>query len=84
MAATKHSPDDKAIRKLDAEWGDAVCKTDLEGVVAFYARDGSVVWPGAPAAHGIKNIRAAWKEMFDLYQGLTLKFTPERIDIAHG
>jgi hypothetical protein len=29
-------------------------------VVTLYAPDGSLVWPGAPAVHGISNIRAAW------------------------
>src|SRR5580700_9993319 len=83
MPAAKQSADEKAIRKLDEEWGDAACKYDLEAVIACYASDGSVVWPGSPAAHGTAEIRAAWKEMFKLYKGLTLKFTPERIDIAH-
>jgi uncharacterized protein (TIGR02246 family) len=83
MPTAKHSADEKAIRKLDVEWGDAACKKDLETVVACYARDGSVVWPGAPAAHGTANIRAAWKGIFKEFKGLTLKFTPERIDISH-
>lgn len=82
MSAKKHSADEKAIRKLDVEWGEAACKKDLDAVVAFYAPDGSLVWPGAPAAHGTAKIRAAWDEMFREYKGLTLRFTPERIDVA--
>lgn len=84
MPAAKHSADEKAIRKLDVEWGDAACKGDLNAVVAFYASDGSAVWPDAPAAHGTAKIRAAWKKSFDQIKGLTLKFTPERIDVARG
>lgn len=81
MPAAKHSADEKAIRKLDVEWGDAACKKDLKAVVAFYAPDGSVVWPGAPAAHGTAKIRAAWVELLKT-PGLSLRFTPERIDVA--
>ncbi|GAC1556002.1 MAG: hypothetical protein NVS2B5_17170 [Beijerinckiaceae bacterium] len=77
----EHSSDEKTIRKLDAAWGDAACKKDLEAVAAFYAPNASLVWPGAPAAHGTAKIRAAWTELLKI-PGLTLRFTPERIDIA--
>jgi uncharacterized protein (TIGR02246 family) len=84
MPAAQPGTDQQKIRALDAEWGDAACKKDLDAVVSFYAEDGSVVWPGAPAAHGIAKIRSAWKELFSQYKGLTLKFTPERIDVAEA
>jgi ketosteroid isomerase-like protein len=80
MAVMEHS-DEKKIRQLDAAWGDAACKKELEAVVAFYAPNGSLVWPGAPAAHGTAKIRAAWSELLKI-SGLALRFTPERIDIA--
>lgn len=81
MPAKKYSADEKAIRKLDVMWGAAACKKDLNAVVAFYARNGSVVWPGARAARGTAKIRAAWAEMLKT-PGLSLRFTPEHIDIA--
>jgi ketosteroid isomerase-like protein len=84
MLATKHGADEKAIRKLDVEWGEAACKGDLNAVVAFYASDGSAVWPDAPAFHGKAKIRAAWKKSFATIKGLSLKFTPERIVVARG
>jgi uncharacterized protein (TIGR02246 family) len=83
MAAADHSTEDEAIRKLDVEWGDSVSRKDFDAVVGFYAPDGSVVWPGLPAAYGTADIRASWSKMFEEYQGLGLKFTPERIDFSH-
>jgi ketosteroid isomerase-like protein len=83
LRTKKHSDDVRAIRKLDVEWGNTACKGDLDAVVAFYAPDGSVVWPDAPAAHGSAKVRAAWRKVFAQYKGLTLKFTAERIDVAH-
>jgi len=84
MAKKKQSADQKAIEKLDVAWGKAASSGDLDAVVAFYARDGSVVWPDAPAAHGIVKIRAAWKQVFAAYDKLRLKFTAERITVAES
>lgn len=84
MQKTEGTTDEQEIRKLDAAWGQAASRYDLDAVVGFYAQNGSVVWPGAPAAHGTAHIRAAWQQMFALYKGLTLDFTPERIDLAQG
>jgi ketosteroid isomerase-like protein len=81
MQAEKHKADESAIRKLDEEWGKAATDKELDAVVGFYAHDGSLVWPGAPAAHGTAQIRANWKKMMDI-TGLNLRFTPERIVIS--
>ncbi|QIG49241.1 SgcJ/EcaC family oxidoreductase [Nordella sp. HKS 07] len=82
MPGDKHKTDEMAIRRLDEEWGKAATAKDLEAVVSFYAPDGSLVWPGAPASHGTQHIRASWKEMMDTTPGLNLRFTPERIVIS--
>lgn len=82
MPDDKHKTDEAAIRRLDEAWGKAATAKDLEAVVGFYAHDGSLVWPGAPAAHGTQDIRASWKQTMDTMPGLKLRFTPERIVIA--
>jgi uncharacterized protein (TIGR02246 family) len=81
-SGTNHKADEKAIRELDAAWSQAAGKMDLERVVAFYAPDGSVVWPDHPAAHGTAAIRSRWAELFKTTSGLYLKFAPERIVVA--
>jgi uncharacterized protein (TIGR02246 family) len=78
----KNGNDEKAIRALDAAWSEAAGKMELERVVDFYAPDGSVVWPGQPAAHGTAAIRSRWAELFKTTPGLYLKFAPERIVVA--
>lgn len=82
MSTAKHQSDEAIIRKLDEDWGNAASAKKLDAVVAFYAADGSLVWPGAPAAHGTAQIRDHWKELFKTTPGLNLRFTPERIDIS--
>lgn len=86
MTVQEMSADEEAIRKLDAEWSDAASGGvgNLDRVVAFYAPNGSTVWPGAPAAHGTKNIRKAWKNAFESFKDLKLKFGPTRIEVSQS
>jgi uncharacterized protein (TIGR02246 family) len=77
----RHAADKAAITALDAAWGDAVGRRDLEAVLGLYADDATLAWPNEPAIHGMANIRPAWVAMLKT-AGLSLKFTPERIDIA--
>ena len=54
MPSVNKKADEKKIRALDKQWGEAATRKDLDAVVAFYAPDGSLVWPDAPAVHGTK------------------------------
>ena len=81
MQAEKHKADEAEIRRLDEEWGKAATEKKLDAVVGFYAHDGSLVWPGLPAAHGTAKIRANWEEMMKT-SGLKLRFIAERIVIS--
>lgn len=82
MMIAQHAADEKAILDLDKQWGDAATRLDLEATVAFYAPDGALVWPDAPAVHGTTGIRAAWKDMIDNTPGLTLQFVADKITIS--
>lgn len=82
MTGDKHKADEALIRNLDEAWGKAASAKNLDAVVAFYAGDGSLVWPGAPAAHGTDHIRANWQKMFKTTPGLHLRFIAERIVIS--
>jgi len=73
--------EEKAIRDLDIQWEAAAAKKDVDAVVAFYAPDGTAVWPDAPASQGTAAVRTAWVELFKT-PGLVLRFTPERIDVS--
>jgi uncharacterized protein (TIGR02246 family) len=77
----QHAADKAAIIALDAAWGAAVGRRDLEAVLDLYADDGTLAWPGEPAIHGMADIRPAWVAMLQT-PGLSLNFTSERIDVA--
>ena len=47
MARVTRAADIKAIREIDARWGDAASRHDVDAVVALYATDGTLVWPDA-------------------------------------
>jgi len=76
--------DEQAIRDLDAQWGAAASRGDVDAVVALYAPDGSLVWPGEPAVHGTAAIRDAWHKMVKDYPKLSLRFTAERVVVSAG
>ncbi|WP_421696452.1 YybH family protein [Aestuariivirga sp.] len=82
MKAKNFESNDKQIRKLDKQWGEAATAKNLEAVVGFYAKDGSLVWPGTPPVHGTAQIKAMWKTMLDSIDGLALEFTPETITFS--
>ncbi len=81
MPAKKRKESDaKALDRLNAEWGEAASRGDLEAVVDMYAVDGSLVWPGSKAVHGTRGIRKAWKQM--LAEPLWIRFTSQQIVVS--
>jgi uncharacterized protein (TIGR02246 family) len=84
MSDKKHHHEEAAIRKLDEEWSDAAQKKDLDKVITFYATNGSVVWPGDPAAHGHAAIRERWGAAIKSTPNLYLEFEPTHIEISSG
>lgn len=81
-SATTEDLDDRRIRELDRLWGDAASRKDLDAVLAFYAVDGSLVWPNTRPVHGISQIRDMWKQMLQTIDGLKLEFRPETITLS--
>lgn len=76
--------DNTAITQLDKGWGEAASSKNLDAVVAFYAEDGTLVWPDQPPVHGSANIRTAWSGAFQEMPNVFLQFTPERIDVSES
>ena len=73
--------DELAIRALDAEFGAAAARKDLDAVVALYAPDATMLPNDAPAARGTKAIRLLWTEIFKV-PGLAISVVPEKIDLS--
>lgn len=73
--------EENAIGELATKWIDAAARKDVDTIVSFYAPDGTIVWPDAPAGRGPDAVRAAWTEVFKT-PGLKLTFVPERFDLS--
>jgi ketosteroid isomerase-like protein len=76
-----HSADEAAIRKIDVTWSHAAETKDLDGTVAPYAADGSVLPFNAPIATGAVAIRQVWFSLMSK-PGFHLTFAPTKIAIA--
>jgi uncharacterized protein (TIGR02246 family) len=82
MARSTRAADIKAIKALDAAWSEAAMNQDIDSLVAMYAKDATLVWPGAKAVHGTRAIRRAWAKMFEQTPSLGLQFDPTTITVA--
>ena len=68
-ACTQQAPpdtraaDEAAIRDADAQWSKTAGAKDLEGTVAYYSDDATVLPPNSPMVTGKPGIRAVWGEL---------------------
>lgn len=80
---TDRSADEAAIRRIDVAWSHAAEMKDLDGTVAPYAADGSVLPFNAPIATGEVSIRQVWSSLMSK-PGFRLTFAPTKIVIAES
>jgi uncharacterized protein (TIGR02246 family) len=85
QAAGRADPqaEERRIRERVREWLAAVQKKDAKAVAEFYASDGSLLAPNAPAAEGREAITQAWRGMMGL-PGFSLTFETRRVDVAEA
>jgi ketosteroid isomerase-like protein len=81
LPATDHSADEAAIRKIDVAWSHAAETKDLDGLMAPYATDGSILPFNAPIATGTAAIRKVWAALI-AEPGYALHFASTKIEIA--
>ncbi|MBV8169180.1 MAG: DUF4440 domain-containing protein [Alphaproteobacteria bacterium] len=79
--AQQKTSDEQRIRQLDRDWVAKVAAKDLAGTVAFYAKDGVLMAPGAPPAEGTAAITEGWRGILGLPNG-SLTFAPTRVTVA--
>jgi uncharacterized protein (TIGR02246 family) len=82
MARSTRAADIKAIHALDEAWTEAATNQDVEALVALYAKDATLVWPGSRAVKGTNAIRRAYKKMYEETPSLGLQFIPDTITIS--
>ena len=80
---TERSAAEATIRKIDAAWSHATETKDLDGTVAPYAADGSVLPFNAPIATGAVAIRQVWSSLISK-PGFHLTFVPTKIVVAES
>ena len=79
--AQQRPNNEQQIRQLDRDWVTKVAAKDLAGTVAFYAKDGVLMAPGAPPAQGTAAITEGWRGILGLPNG-SLTFAPTRVAVA--
>lgn len=79
--AQQKASDEQVIRQLDRDWVAKVAAKDLAGTVAFYAKDGVLMAPGAPPAEGTAAITEGWRGILALPNG-SLTFAPTKVSVA--
>jgi uncharacterized protein (TIGR02246 family) len=57
--------DESAVKDQDAQWAKTAGANDLDGTVAYYTDDASLLPPNAPIATGKQAIRAVWSSMMN-------------------
>lgn len=54
---------ESAVKEQDAQWSKTAMANDLDGTVAYYSDDASILPPNAPIATGKPAIRAVWASL---------------------
>jgi uncharacterized protein (TIGR02246 family) len=83
VVAADSKAEEQQIRDLDAKWVAAVAAKNAEATAAFYADDGRIMPPNAPAAEGPVAVAEVWRGLFQL-QDFALTFEPTEIVVAES
>src|SRR5271169_3366883 len=80
--ADTRAADEAAIRDADAQWSKTAGAGDLEGTVAYYTDDASLLAPNAPIASGKQAIHAAWAGL--LGPGTSISWQATKVEVARS
>ena len=78
--ADTRAADTQAIKDLDTQWSKTAASHDVDGAVAYYSDDASVLPPNAPLATTKEAIRAGWAEM--LVPGSDISWQATKVEVA--
>jgi uncharacterized protein (TIGR02246 family) len=74
--------DESAVKETDAQWAKTAGANNLDGTVAYYTDDASLLPPNAPIATGKPAIRAVWATM--LSPDTTVSWQVSTADVARS
>jgi ketosteroid isomerase-like protein len=78
--ADTRAADAQTIRDLDAQWSKTAAAHDVDGTVAYYSDDASVLPPNAPIATNKEAIRAGWAA--SVGPGVDFSFQSNKVEVA--
>ena len=74
--------DESAVKETDEQWSKTALANDLDGTVAYYTDDASVLPPNALIATGKQAIRAVWVSLLNPH--VTVSWQVTKADAAHS
>jgi uncharacterized protein (TIGR02246 family) len=74
--------DESAVKDQDEQWSKTAGANDLDGTVAYYTDDASILPPNAPIATGKQAIRAVWTSL--LNPNTTVSWQVTKADVARS
>ncbi len=74
--------DENAVKEQDAQWSKTAGANDLDGTLAYYTDDASLLPPNAPIATGKEALRAVWAAM--LSPDVTVSWQVTKADAARS
>jgi uncharacterized protein (TIGR02246 family) len=72
------------IRGLDKDWNAAIAAKDAEKSTSYYADDGQLLQPGAPAAVGKDQLRKSWGGLLGASSFVSLTFSATTVRVAQA
>ena len=82
QTADTRAADESAVRDADAQWAKTAGANDLDGTVAYYTDDASLLPPNAPIAIGKQAIRAVWAALLSPHATVSWQVT--KADVARS
>jgi uncharacterized protein (TIGR02246 family) len=73
------APDESGLRAADELWSKTALAADLDGTVAYYTDDASLLAPNAPIATGKQAIRAVWTSLLNPDAAVTWQVTKAEV-----
>ena len=74
--------DEATIKDLDAQWSKTAGARDIDGTVAYYTDDASMLPPNTTIATGKASIRAAWTAF--LAPGTAVSWEANKVEVARS
>jgi uncharacterized protein (TIGR02246 family) len=71
--------DENALKAADEQWSKTAMANDLDGTVAYYTDDASILPPNAPIATGKQAIRAVWSALLNPDTAVTWQVTKAEV-----